>query len=133
MNNQSCSGCFKEFKSLESLEFHKSICIYYQYRGKYISNISNENIKNVIILFNSMNLNIDDQSLSKKNILSNIKIKYSIKSDNIIKYLYNIVLNNTLESYSYIDVLNLISSITYIQFNDIINILNTFNKCTKCF
>jgi hypothetical protein len=131
VNHQTCSGCSKSFNTLKSLDFHKLICIYYQYREKYISNVSNENIKNVIILFTSINFKICDKYLPKNIILTNIQIKYSIKTNNIIKYLYNIVLNSTLEHYSYIDVLNLISSITHVQFNDIIDILNTFNKCKK--
>lgn len=131
VNHQSCSGCSKSFNTLKSLDFHKLICIYYQYREKYMYNISNENIKNVIILFNSINFKICDKYLSKNIILTNINMKYSIKTNNIIIYLYNTVLNNTLEYYSYVDVLNLISSIIHVQFNDVIDIINTFNKCKK--
>lgn len=131
MNKQTCNTCFKELTSIKSLEFHKLICIYYQYRSKFISNISNNNIKDIIVLFNSINMKINNTNMSKNKILTNIKLKYTIKQENILLYLYNKILENQLEFYSYTDVLNIIYSITNVQFNDIIDIINTFNKCSK--
>lgn len=133
MNNNSCCECFKEFSSLKSLEFHKVVCIYHQYRNStlYNSNISNDVIKNIIILFNSINLKINDKPLSKKKILANIKMKYRIKPDNIILYLYDVISQNQLDYCNYSDIINLISSISHVQTNDIINIINTFNICSK--
>ena len=131
MNKQICNTCFKECSSIKSLEFHKSICIYHQYRSKYLSNVSDNNIKNIIVLFNGINLSKNNKHISKNEILTNIKLKYTIKSNNILLHLYNIVLQNHLECYSYVDILNVISSITNVQFNDIIDIINTFNKCSN--
>lgn len=131
MTRQICDKCFKEFSSTKSLEFHKSICIYYQYRSKYLSNVSDNNIKDIIIIFNSINISNNDAILSKNKILTNIKLKYTIKTDNILLYLYNKILKTNLEFYNYSDVINLISAITNIQFNDVIDVINTFNKCTK--
>ena len=131
MNRQSCNTCFKEFSSVKSLEFHKSICIYYQYRNRYSSNVSNEKIKDIIVIFNSINITKNTKNTLKNNILTNIKLKYTIKSDNILLYLYDKILNNQLECYCFTDVLNIISSITNVQFNDIIDIINTFDKCTN--
>ena len=131
MNKQNCDNCFKEFSSIKSLEFHKSICIYYQYRNKYFSNVSDNNIKDIIILFNSINIKINNKILSKNKILTNIKLKYTLKSDNILMYLYDKILDNQLEFYNYVDVLNIISSITNVKFDDILDIINTFNKCSK--
>lgn len=132
MTKQTCNTCFKEFSSIKSLEFHKSICIYYQYRSKYLSNVSDDNIKNICsmhILFNSMN--IKSKPISKNKILTNIKIKYTIKLDNILLFLYDKILDEELEFYSYTDIVNLISSITSVKFNDIVDIVNTFTKCSN--
>lgn len=129
MTKLTCNDCSKEFSSIKSLEFHKSICIYYQYRSNHLSNVSDNNIKNIIILFNSININ--SKIISKNKILTNIKIKYKMKPDDILSYLYNKISDNLLEFYSYTDILNLISSITNVKFNDIIDIINTFNRCSK--
>ena len=81
------------------------------------------------ILFNSMN--IKSKPISKNKILTNIKIKYTIKLDNILLFLYDKILDEELEFYSYTDIVNLISSITSVKFNDIVDIVNTFTKCSN--
>jgi hypothetical protein len=131
MNKQICNTCFKEFSSIKSLDFHKSICIYYQYRNKYSSNISNDKIQDIIVLFNGIDMSKNTKNILKNKILTNIKLKYTLKSNNILMYLYDKILDNQLEYYCFADVLNIISSITNVQFNDIIDIINTFDKCTN--
>ncbi len=133
MSNQLCKGCSNNFQSIKSLEFHKLVCIYHQYRIKDAHNIiiNNDNIRDVIILYNGINLKLNNKTIKKNKILMNIKIKYSLTSNNLLLILYNNILEQLLEYYNYLDILNLISNILIIPINDIQDIINTFNNCKK--
>jgi hypothetical protein len=133
--NYICSGCNKSFKSTKSLEFHYEYCIYHNYKKNYPLYISNESIKFIIELLNTLSLyNVESND---RILISDIKSNLNKMSS--IRYLNNTIYTNILiifdninQNYiSYNEVLNIISLCFSIQIIDINNIIDTYNNCTS--
>lgn len=133
--DNACNGCNKSFKSITSLEFHYEYCVYHNYKKNYNLSISNDSIKFIIELLNSLSLyNIEsDDKLLISDIKSNLNKMSSIKYLNDTIYTnISIILNNINQKYvSYNEVLNIISLCFSIQIIDINNIIDTYNNCTS--
>ncbi len=130
-NKYECVECNKLFKGIKSLEYHKSICLFYNYKDKYLINLNldKEHIKNIIRYYNSINCKSD--IISQHQILKNIKIKYSLDRNNSLLYLYNLFLNNDKMYYNKYDIIMTISNITHYPFDTIYNIVSTYDMCAN--
>lgn len=126
----SCNECFNKFRSEQSLEYHKNICIYFQYKNKYNNKISVKNIFNIVTIFNCINIK-SNESILKEHILEKLKKKIESGHNSVFMNTYNNVLENELFYYNYYDILNIIHNITNIPINDISDIITTFNNCKK--
>lgn len=129
----SCNVCNQIFKSIKNLDFHKKICIYYNYRILSNNNLSNDNIKIIIILSNIIDSNKDSIAIiDKKNIIDNIfiKLKYYSHNSNISTLLLQLFhLIDINENITYLSYLLLVSKLININIQEITNILNIYNNC----
>jgi len=144
-----CIYCGQSFKSINSLEFHKNICIYYQYTLMYTDDLSNNIIKQIVTIYNllelykldsvtDINSNYDNVSLSK--IINILYVKLHVC--NLYSYLYNILCNIQgdsdisslqLEFISYNELISIISKLLNVSTDTFCNVINTYNKCCNYF
>lgn len=127
---QTCQFCNN---TINELEYHNKICIYYIYNLKYNKKISNKDIKyisEIISLFNLYKYSID-HTFNVRDIINTLIIKYYINKDNIIELLINYFKNINTKTLFYNDILLIIVSLTNYSKDDIINILNAYRICYK--
>lgn len=140
-----CPSCGQTFRSIESITFHKNICIYYQYRTIYqMDSVSNETIKSIVNIYNLLELyklnDINDNydNVLIKNILNKLYPKLRLCELN--KTLYDRVIDiqgdvatYKLEFISYNELLSIISNLLNTTTNTFCNVINTFNTCCNHF
>lgn len=126
-----CDECNKLFKSIKSIEYHNKICIYYNYKQKYLNSllIDKEILLDIISYYNSINCKTD--IISQHQILKNIKIKYNIVRNNKLLHLYNIILNSNNLYYNKYEIYMCISIISHYSFDIIYKVLSTYDMCNN--
>ena len=137
-----CIKCGQTFKSIKSIEFHINICIHYQYDLTYNTDISIDNIKQVVNIYNLLELyklNMYDNVLIS-HILNKLypKLQVSEFYINLNNKIYdikgNLETNNIVLKYiSYNELISIVSDLLNISTNTFCNVINTYNKCCDYF
>lgn len=125
-----CKYCLKE-QSIDNLEYHNNICIYYIYNTTYDKKISNEEIEHIFSIMRLFNLHKYKTTdiFDIKLIIKKLLIKNSLNENLLIREIINYLFNIRSEYLSYHDILSLIEQLTHYSKNDIINILNSYKIC----
>lgn len=139
-----CNSCNNIFKLNTSYEFHKKICIHYNYNLLFknyndeLNILSKTKINTIILLISLIDKKFINTSPSTyifiSNILNNIeyKIKYDKLNDNnnLLQIIYLIInkYNNIITYDKYLDI---ISNLLHIQKLDIINVIKLYKKCSE--
>lgn len=140
-----CSSCGQTFRSLESITFHKKICIYYKYRTTYImDSVSNETIKSIVNIYNLLELyKLNDINDNYDNVLTQHilnKLYPKLRLCELNKTLYERIIEiqgdvttYKLEYISYNELLSIISNLLNTSTVTFCNVINTFNSCYNHF
>ena len=131
-----CSSCGQSFKSLESIEFHKNVCIYYQYKQMYntdIDAISTGIIMSIVTIYNLLELyKLDDNDILTSHILN--KLQSKLHTNELYIYIYNRISTiNNINYISYNELISIISNVLNISTNIFCNVINTYDKCCEYF
>jgi hypothetical protein len=139
-----CFGCNKLYQSNFDLYNHQLICINYIYKTKYNKNINTNLINCIIDIIYVLNLyKIKTNGIiSKDELLILIKVEYKKRKNiinfhdkynqfYIIEYIYNLLIQNNKENYTFNDLINIISELYHTNKFDIHNIINCFKECQK--
>jgi hypothetical protein len=129
MNN--CIECNKKFKSIKSLEYHKMICLYYNYKLFYLNKLEldKEILENIIVYYNSINNKSD--IISSREILNNIKLRYILTKETYLLYIYNIFITNQQNYYNKYDIIKIISELIHQPYSTVYNIINIYELCSN--
>lgn len=135
-----CIGCNQNYTDNTDLKNHQLSCINYIYKNNYNKNINNNLlicITDIISILNLYKIK-SNEIITKDELLPLIKKEYNIRKNckiiydkynqyYIIEYIYNLLLQNNKENYTYNDLINIISELYHTSKFDIYNIIKCYN------
>lgn len=117
-----CIPCLIHFEKKESFDIHNKYCINYHIYNKHKQYISNTTLKDVRLLFNVLQLNINFDKCKKEDIIDSINDITEHKTESgytIIYKLLELIINDNHQFYHFystVDRINIISQLTIIDY-----------------